>query len=266
MTNISGSNTANIPQFVPLGQPGNWQLLFNDEFEGQSIDRSRWTVCYWWDDEGCTNLGNHELEWYTPNNVLVQNGILRLRAQSQEFETKDGAIYPYTSGMVTTGPARYDEPEKLGFAFQTGYAEIRARSPRGDGLWPAFWLLPIDLTSKPEIDVMEFLGSEPNRVEMHIHYLIGPDTAQSSGEDWIGPDFSTDWHTFAIDWRSDRVVWLVDGIERWRFTEQAYIPATDMYLLLNLAVGGDWPGPPGPDTVFPCYFDIDYVRVWQLIP
>jgi beta-glucanase (GH16 family) len=110
---------------------------------------------------------------------------------------------------------------------------------------------------------MEILGNEPHTLEMHIHYLIDPETSDSSGESWQGPDFSADWHTFAIDWRSDRVVWIVDGHERWRFEEQAYIPKSQMYLLLNLAVGGDWPGLPGPDTVFPSYFEVDYVRVWN---
>ncbi|MBN1426976.1 MAG: glycoside hydrolase family 16 protein [Anaerolineae bacterium] len=249
----------------PVGQTETWQLVFNDEFEGRALDRSRWTVCYWWNQNGCTNLGNNELQWYTPDNVLVEGGILRLRAQKQEFETEDGQIYPYTSGMITTGPVSYDEPQKLGFAFQTGYAEIRARSPQGDGLWAAFWLLPTDLTSKPEIDVMEILGNAPDMLEMHIHYLVDPETADSSGKSWQGIDFSADWHTFAIDWRPDRVVWLVDGVERWRFEEQEYIPATNMYLLLNLAVGGDWPGPPGSDTVFPSYFEVDYVRVWYVL-
>jgi beta-glucanase (GH16 family) len=256
--------STNFPeQVMPVGQTGNWQLIFSDEFESQTLDRSRWTVCYWWDDNGCTNLGNNELEWYTPNNVLVQDGILKLRARQAAFKTKDGQIYPYTSGMVTTGPVSYDEPERLGFAFQTGYAEIKARVPQGNGLWPAFWLLPVDLTSKPEIDVMEILGNDPNILEMHIHYLVDPENADSSGADWEGPDFSADWHTFAIDWRTDRVVWIVDGIERWRFEEQAYIPSVRMYLLLNLAVGGDWPGPPDSNTVFPSYFDIDYIRVWR---
>ena len=249
----------------PVGQEGNWQLVFNDEFDGETLDRSRWTVCYWWNDNGCTNLGNHEMEWYTPDNILLEDGILRLRAQEQEFRTDGGQIYPYTSGMITTGPASDDEPQKLGFAIQTGYVEIRARIPRGDGLWPAFWLLPIDLTSKPEIDVMEILGNDPDMLEMHIHYLVDPETSESSGEDWLGPDFSADWHTFAIDWRPDRVVWIVDGIERWRFDEEAYVPATRMYLLLNLAVGGDWPGLPSPDTVFPSYFEVDYVRVWDMV-
>lgn len=246
---------------APVGQAGNWQLIFQDEFNANTLDQTHWTICYWWNDNGCTNNGNHESEWYTPDNVLLQDGFLRLRASKQSVEASDGKTYPYTSGIVTTGPAT--STGQPGFDFQTGYAEIRARLPHGTGLWPAFWLLPTNTSVKREIDVMELLGDTPKTVRMHIHYFNTRGVEFGPGTSWTGPDFSADWHVFAIDWRSDRIIWLVDGVERWRYTNVRYVPATPMYLLLNLAVGGDWPGPPNSHTVFPSYFDIDYIRVWQ---
>jgi beta-glucanase (GH16 family) len=98
---------------------------------------------------------------------------------------------------------------------------------------------------------------------MHVYYLNEQGIKESVGQNWLGPDFSANWHTFAVDWRSDRVVWLVDGVEVWRFDDQRYIPAKNLYILLDLAVGGDYPGPPTPNTTFPSYFDVDYVRVWR---
>jgi beta-glucanase (GH16 family) len=83
------------------------------------------------------------------------------------------------------------------------------------------------------------------------------------GSQWQGPDFSQDWHVFALDWRPDALVWFVDGVERWRFTDASAIPAESMYLLINLAVGGEWPGSPDATTVFPSLLLVDYVRVWQ---
>jgi beta-glucanase (GH16 family) len=250
---------------VPVGQDGDWRLIFSDEFNGDTIDLSRWALCYWWDDEGCTNEGNNELQWYLPEDVLLDGGHLRLRARQNTIHASNGRTYPYSSGMVTTGPAIYDEDASPGFAFLYGYVEARVHIPRGTGLWPAFWLLPADIFSgnKPEIDVFEFLGDTPDTVRMHFHFLDETGEAQHPGQNWVGPDFSEDWHTFAVDWQPDVVIWYVDGIERWRVSDASRLPTADMYLLLNLAVGGDWPGPPDESASFPSYFDIDYVRIWE---
>ncbi len=256
------SPAASQEQPTPVGQDGEWTLIFNDEFEGSSLDESKWSLCYWWDNDGCSNEGNNELEWYMPDDVLVEDGALRLRAQERTIEASNGQTYDYTSGMVTTGPPNYKtDPAK--FTFRYGYAEIRAKVPAGQGFWPAFWMLPDNFTSKPEIDVLEILGHEPDLINMVIHYLDEDDEPQRGLEKWVGPDFSQDWHTYAVNWTPDAVIWYVDGVERWRFDDIDYVPATNLYILLNLAVGGDWPGPPDETTVFPNYFEIDYVRIWQ---
>lgn len=248
---------------APEGQSGTWMLLFADEFDGAALDSSRWVTCYWWDTGGCTNKGNQELEWYQPENVIVGDGMLTLRALDKPIAAPDGETYPYTSGMVTSGRVVADTATPARFVFQYGYVEMRARVPRGKGLWPAFWLLPANHSSKPEIDVMEILGSDPSTVHMTIHYLDENGGRDNSGESWTGPDFSEGWHTFAVDWRPDAVIWYVDGVERYRYTDAQHISHTPMYLLANLAVGGDWPGSPDAGTPFPSDFVVDYIRVWR---
>jgi len=164
--------------------------------------------------------------------------------------------------MISSGRDTSNKASSPKFTFQYGYAEIRAKVPRGRGLWPAFWMLPETQKSLPEIDVMEILGHQPSRVHMNYHYLgPGRRPAQDSG-DWIGPDFSMDWHTFAMGWQEDAIIWYVDGSERRRYTAAKRIAKEPMYLVANLAVGGDWPGRPISDTGFPSDFEIDYVRVW----
>jgi beta-glucanase (GH16 family) len=246
-----------------MERSGDWDLLFSDDFDGKSLDTSKWTTCYWWDNDGCTIASNNELQWYQPDDVLVSNGILRLRAQERMITASDGNTYDYTSGMITSGRNTSDVSLPTKFVFQFGYAEIRVKIPSGKGLWPAFWMLPDDHSSKPEIDAMEILGHDPNSIHFHVHYLNSDGGRGSSGSSWAGPDFSADWHTFAVDWQPNAIIWYVDGVERWRYTDTAYIPAKPMYLLANLAVGGDWPGAPDASTPFPSYYEIDYVRVWK---
>ncbi len=256
-------STIPLPQPTPVGQSGDWKLLFSDDFEGTSIDTNKWTTCYWWDTDGCTNRGNNELEWYQPDEVLVNDGTLKLRAQGRTITASDGKIYNYTSGMITTGRNTPDTSAPTKFVFQFGYIEIRAKIPNGKGLWPGFWTLPDDHSSKPEIDVMEILGHDPHTIHMNLHYLNSDGSDGSNGHIWIGPDFSADWHTFAVDRQPNSIIWYVDGIERWRYMDAAHLPAKHMYLLANLAVGGDWPGAPDSSTSFPSYYEIDYVRVWS---
>lgn len=149
------------PDPAPLGREGKWRLIFDDEFSGDTLDQKRWATCYWWDNDGCTNSGNHELQWYTPDSLLVENGMLRMRASQTHIDASDGHSYEYASGMVTTGPSQYSASYLPSFSFTGGYAEIRARTPGGAGLWPAFWLLPVNRDSTPEIDVLEVLGDDP---------------------------------------------------------------------------------------------------------
>lgn len=249
--------------FLLNGQAQAWSQIFGDDFNSSTLDASRWTTCYWWDNQGCTNAGNHELEWYQNKNVAVQNGSLQLEARKEQVTASDGHRYAYTSGMVTTGRDSHNLSEPVRFAFQYGFAEIRAKAPGGKGLWPAFWLLPADNTSKPEIDVMEIIGDQPGTVNMSLHYLDLNGVADRVANTCDATSYTDDWHTFGVDWEPGSITWYIDGVACWQFADASHVPAKPMYLLINLAVGGDWPGPPDANTAFPSDFWVDYVRVWQ---
>jgi beta-glucanase (GH16 family) len=142
--------------------------------------------------------------------------------------------------------------------------EMRAKVPKGKGLWPAFWALPPEGKWPPEIDVMEVLGHQTNTVHLHYHYNDSTGTHRNSGGAYTGPDLAADWHTYAVSWEPGAIRWYVDGVERRAaFTDARYIAAEPMYLLLNLQVGGSWPGSPDVTTPFPSDFEIDYVRIYQ---
>jgi len=259
---------ASADALLPYGQTGFWSLLFTDEFDGTSLDTTKWVTCYptSLSDDGCGHT-NNELQWYLPKNVSISNGSLNLTAQKEDYAAPDGKTYNYTSGMVTTGKNKTDAtPPK--FAYKYGYAEIRAKVPHGKGLWPAFWMLESDPTNPlkwpPEIDGMEILGDNTTKTWMSFHHNDALGNLVTSPGSWIGPDYSTDWHVFAVDWEPDAIRWYVDGVEaRTSYLDSSNIPAVQMHILLNLAVGGDWPGNPDASTTFPNAYQVDYVRVWQ---
>lgn len=246
----------------PFGIGGQWQLVFNEDFDAP-LSPDKWTSCYWWDNDGCTNLGNSELQWYRPENVIVSDGQLILRAKQESVTGHEGRIYDYTSGMVTSGRHYSERTGTDRFATTYGYFEIRAKVPAGKGLWSAFWLLPSSQKSKPEIDVMEVLGHATDVLEMHAHYLDADGASQNPGSEVRVPDMSKEFHTFGLDWRRDAIVWYFNGEEKWRYSVAEHISKEPMYILLNLAVGGEWPGSPEASTRFPADYIIDYVRVWK---
>ncbi len=248
----------------PYWVKNQWDLVFSEDFNNQALDQNKWVTCYWWASAGCTNQGNHELEWYQPGNVSIQNGTLQLTAEQQTVKGSDGKTYAYTSGMVTTGRTTKSTKYPAAFAFKYGFIEVRAWVPKGKGLWPAIWLLPADQQTTPEIDVMEIIGDDPKTVHMNFHYSNGDGSDGLSGGQWISPtDLTEGWHVFAVDWKPDHIDWYIDGVRRREFTQQNLIPAKPMYLIMNLAVGGDWPGSPDAQTLFPSVMKIDYVRVWK---
>lgn len=228
-------------------------MIFNDEFSDTSLDTNKWTTCYPMPTPTGCNHGPTELEWYQPQNVSVGDGLLHLTAKQEQVTDNAGRKYDYTSGMVTTTGK---------FNFTYGYAEMRAKLTKGKGMWPAFWMLPADDTWPPEIDVMEHLGHEPNRVHMGHHWQT-PTGKQNAGTSYVGPDYSADYHTFGVDWSPEALIFYVDGVETYRYTTAANISSKPFYLLANLAVGGEWPGSPDNATVFPQSVLVDYIRVWQ---
>ena len=128
-------------------------------------------------------------------------------------------------------------------------------------MWPAIWLLPVDGGWPPEIDIIELVGKEPNKVHHSFHWgplrdgLLPWDLGQTATEDHVGENFDTVYHDFGMEWTPEGIVWTVDGKETHRFgrteAERKNMPQGPMYLIMNLALGGFWPGPPGEDTKFP---------------
>lgn len=235
------------PDGILVIQPS-WTLTFEDNFPGSSLDASKWTSAYWF---GRTNSGNNELEWYLDANVTVINGRGVLTAKS-ETTVQGGTTYNYTSGIISSHDKFYQ---------QYGYFEASVKIPSGQGLWPAFWMLPQDRSQLPELDIMEILGHQPSKVYFTEHYDSGGGVRAQHNFNYTGAEFSGGFHTFGMMWTSTFVRWYVDGVLRAQVTEN--IAAKPMYLLLNLAVGGTWPGPPDGNTVFPAIYEIDYVRAYS---
>ncbi len=244
---------------------GDWKMVFSDEFRGSELSTRRWTTCYWWDVDGCSNEGNNELQWYLPGQVAMSDGDAVLQARAEPVTLADGRVFPYRSGMITTGRDTSDLSAPPRFTFTYGHLEVRARLPAGRGLWPAIWLLPADHISRPEIDVMEMLGDSPWLLRMHVHYVDGDGNRASLGQNRQGPNLSRGFHTYGLTWTPTELIFWRDGIRQWRVTEPDAIPHEPMYLLINLAVGGDWPGPPARGSL-PADMAVEYVRIWQKDP
>ena len=220
----------------------NWTLIWLDEFENNCLDSSNWNIENWAAEK------NNELQYYSPNNIIVENGLLKLISRNEKFKGKE-----YTSGAVHT---------KGKFSFLYGKVEMRAKLPAGKGIFPAFWMMPDrEDTWLPEIDILEMLGHRPNEIWMVSHWLDETGTLKSDFNTFKGADFSRDFHVFSIEWTKDSITWLIDDIVRFQISN--YIPNEKMYLYLNTAIGGNWPGSPDDSTVFPVNYEIDYVRVFK---
>ena len=263
LTVICASAATNSGSGVPLTGADDWRLVFSDEFNDTLLNTKNWTTCYWWDDAGCTNAGNHELEWYLAKNVKTIAGNLNLTAQKETVLGTKGKTFNYTSGMVTSGLDYSELPRSPRFSFQYGQVEVRAKLPSGKGLWPAIWLLPKPPKSRPEIDIMEVLGDSKNFLRVHLHYTGSNGNAAEEGKNIQVGDLSKAWHVYGVRWEPDAIKWYLDGVEVWHYNKAKNIPNEPLYLLMNLAVGGDFPGEPDKETQFPAEFLVDYVRVWQ---
>ena len=183
-------------------------------------------------------------------------GALHLTARRERaqgfLQSGEAREFGYTSGMVSSHG---------NVSFTYGYVEFRARLPKGKGLWPALWLLPEGHRWPPEVDVMEYIGEQPDRVYMTNHPGDGSDATSFA---YVGPDFSQDWHTFAVDWQPGSLTYYVDGQVRGVIDKG--VPSQPMDVVMNLAVGGSWPGSPDASTSFPATMDVDSVRMLDRAP
>lgn len=245
-------------------QDSPWRLVWSDEFEGTTLNYSKWGV-----DVNAFGGGNDELQLYTdrPENVRVEQGSLVLEAHADR-PTILGTTRDYSSGKIRS---------KHRGDWTYGRFEVRAQLPPGQGIWPAIWMLPTDETygawaASGEIDIAEFKGQEPDRVHGTVHFGgVWPDH-QSATQDYQLPQgsFVDGFHTFAFEWEPNQMRWYVDGhlfykLDKWHTSGQPFPAPFDkaFHLLLNLAVGGRFVGLPDDSTVFPQQLRVDYVRVYQ---
>ncbi|HEX6818804.1 MAG TPA: glycoside hydrolase family 16 protein [Ktedonobacterales bacterium] len=237
----TASPTPNPAALIP-----GWTLIWWDEFDGTSLDATKWTVVS--DAPGgyqhcCLR---NTLNAWAPDDISLVNGSLRLTTERRSFQG-----HAYTSGALAT---------KGKFDFLHGRVDIRARLPKGNGLWPAFWLLPSDFQGSGyapyEVDVAEALGQWP-----HTDFMVAWVGSQRTGycED-DGPDFTAGYHVFTFIWTATAITWQIDGTQRCSFTTG--VPTARMELVLSTSIGGSWPVPPDASTVLPQYTDLDYVRVY----
>jgi beta-glucanase (GH16 family) len=244
-TRDSAALTPTIPKpaATPTSAASGWVETFLEDFNGATLDPTKW------------NIGSHwrGSELYVPDNVRIQDGRLRLESRRQTYSSQ-GRSFDYTSGYVDT---------RGKFSQLYGRFEVRARLPKGNGIWPAHWLMPQDGSTRPEIDIMELLGGYPSTVHMSNHWGTA-EKPEDVTRSFTGPNFSTDFHTFTLEWEPGQLRWLVDGILRVTTTDG--VPTVPMYLILNTQIGGDWPGFPDGTTVFPQFHEIEYVRVYRRVP
>ncbi len=250
-----------------------FELVWSDEFDYTgSPSPSSWDYDL---GDGCQiglcGWGNAELQWYTSsqNNVWVEDGKLHIRALRQQVGSRQ-----YTSARIVTRNLRM---------FTYGRIEIRAKLPVGQGLWPAFWMLPTNSVyggwpRSGEIDIMEYRGNEPQKVEGTVHYWRSGCTGsanacrQFNGQTYTlsSGDFSTNYNVFSIDWDEDGIRWFLNGeqyheIRRATLNAQPYPFDQRFHILLNMAIGGNFLPDPNPNDniTFPATMTIDYVRVFQ---
>jgi beta-glucanase (GH16 family) len=263
---ICGCSADHITVQPPPTTAG-WTLIWSDEFDGpdgSAPDSSKWTY-----DTGGKGWGNNELECYTNRlqNAQILGGNLLITAQQEKITCSDGVSSTYSSARLKTQGL---------FSQAYGRVEARIKIPAGQGMWPAFWMLGNDITSVGwpkcgEIDIMENIGKEPSAVHGSLH---GPSTSGPTSDASApfslpaGQRFADDFHLYAVEWEAGVVRFYVDTNLYATFT-QAQWPAGGswvfdhpFFLLLNVAVGGNWPGSPDSTTVFPQQMLVDYVRVY----
>ena len=237
---------------------GGYDLVWQDEFNGSSLDAACWTY-----ELGAGGWGNEELQKYTADseNSFLADGNLVIEARKNE------ATGEYTSARIVT-------VDKKEFGF--GRIDIRAKLPYGQGIWPALWMLGANFPEEGwpncgEIDVMELVGHEASKVHGTAHW--GP-----NGQSWSynhggtyelsGETYADEYHVFSLVWELNSIKWYVDDNLYFQVTpatvaNQVYPFNQDFFFIFNIAVGGRWPGDPDPSTTFPQRMIIDYIRVFQ---
>lgn len=245
----------------------NWNLVWSDEFDGSSLNTANWQHDIGTGSEiGLNGWGNNELQYYRDgsNNLTVQNGVLSIIAKEELFGGQN-----YTSARIKTAGLQ---------AWEQGKIEARIKLPIGQGIWPAFWMLRDDPLSDPnaqfvwpgEIDIVETVGHQPTTVHGTAHYGQ-PDAVISNGSSNTLSEgtVASDYHIYSIEWYENLIVWKLDDVQYHSLhindvSPHYWLFGQDYHALLNVAVGGNWPGSPDASTQFPVQMDVDYLRVYEL--
>lgn len=254
-------NFTNAGYDAPTTYPG-YALAWADEFNGTTLNTTDWSFE---NGDGCPGncgWGNNELEYYTDraDNLFFQDGKMIIEAKKENFSGKT-----YTSSKILTRGKK---------VFKFGRIDIRAKLPTGKGIWPAFWLLPQSNVfggwpKSGELDMMEMIGHEPNRTYGTLHFGPGPGSTQLGGNYTLPSGiFNDQFHVFSIEWKLNEIKWLLDGVvfsthTLAEFGANNYPFNEDFFLIINMAVGGNWPGNPDATTYLPQWLILDYIRVYQ---
>lgn len=231
------------------------ELIFEDHFDGNALNEAYWNYEF---GNGCPDLcgwGNNERQFYAKENIEVKDGNLVITAKF------DGTTY--TSGKINT---------KNNIEFQYGIVEVRAKLATGKGIWPAIWMLGSNISDvgwpkSGEIDIMEYVGKNPHEIHSTLHT---PDSHGQSKNTKITTikTIEDGFHIYKADWTKDFIKFYIDGVLTYTFSPEIKDDATwpfdnPFYLLLNVAVGGNFGGPEVDDSIFPQEFLIDYVKIFK---
>ena len=233
-----------------------WNIVWHDEFDGPELNRANWNF-----DIGGSGWGNAEWQAYTdkPENIRIENGMLVIEARE---DPSLPAGRPYSSARIKTQGLH---------SWKYGRIEARMKLPHGQGIWPAFWMLGDNNKGWPasgKIDILEFIGKTPDTIYATVH-APGYSGGNGVGSSLVvsGESLKNDFHVYAIEWQENEIRWLFDEQEYFKLTP-ADVPAEwifdhEFFIIMNLAVGGRWPGYPDKTTTFPQFLTVDYVRVYQ---
>jgi len=262
---LCGCYVMPLPASPPPSRLG-WTLTWSDEFnapDGSLPDPSKWTYSI-----GGSGWGNHELEYHTSRreNARIENGNLVITAKEENYTGADGVTRNYTAARLKTQGL---------FAQAYGRFEARIKIPEGQGIWPAFWMMGEDMPTVGwpkcgEIDIMENIGKEPGTVHGSLHGPLNGPGASNLSASFTLPDgkrFADDFHLYAVEWEPDEIRFYADTNLYAKFNRQSpgggpWVFDHPFFILLNFAVGGDWPGNPDATTKFPQAMLVDYVRVY----
>lgn len=240
-----------------------WELVWSDEFDYQGLpDKAKWGY-----ETGFVR--NHESQYYTQarlENARVENGMLVIECRKEHFQPPNHAPVEYTSASLTT---------RNKFTWQYGRIEVRAKLPHGRGVWPAIWTLGADeprvgWPACGEIDIMEFVGKQPNDIHGTIHYAVDG-RHRSDGGKIVADNPPGDFHIYAMEWHTNRIDFFYDGVKYHTASTDKAGDGPDNpfrkphYLLINFALGGNWGGQ-FDDAILPQTYLIDYVRVYKPKP